>query len=154
MRNNAEMPAAPRLHPFILPLTLAGALPFMGCALAVWLHFPLSFDPAYVAVVYAAVILSFLGGIQWSFFLQEPAPQAWVILVSNLLALQGWVSVLLFAVNPVDICIFQALGFLIALSVDGGLYRRGFIPKYFFRLRQVITFIVVLSLLIIAVPKL
>ncbi|ESQ75286.1 DUF3429 domain-containing protein [Asticcacaulis sp. AC402] len=135
------------LHPFVTPLTLAGALPFLGCSLAAWRLLQLPFDPAYAAVVYAAVILSFLGGIQWSFFLTEPAPKAWIIIISNLLALQGWGVVLLFTASPSGACIVLALGLCIALWVDGNLCRQGFLPENFYRLRQLTTALVVPCLL-------
>jgi Protein of unknown function (DUF3429) len=138
------------LHPLVPALMLAGAIPFVGCAVGAWRLWALPFDPAYVAVVYGAVILSFLGGIQWGLFLQPKVPKAWVIVSSNGLALLGWMSVLLFSRSPGDICVFQALCFLTALWIDNDLRGKGFLPERFFRLRQLITAIVVPSLLITA----
>ncbi|ESQ82299.1 hypothetical protein AEAC466_18300 [Asticcacaulis sp. AC466] len=147
----SNLSAEPRLHPLIAPLTLGGALPFIGCAIGAWRLWPLSFDPAYVAVVYGAVILSFLSGIQWSTFLQGAVPKPWVIVASNLIALLGWVCVLLFSAHPAGVCLCLAIGFLFALWVDSRLSRGGFIPERFFRLRQIITTIVALCLAITAV---
>jgi len=138
------------LHPLMLTLTLAGGLPFLGCAVGAWRIWPLPFDPAYVAVIYSAVILSFLGGIQWSACLRAPKMNAVTVISSNLLALLGWAAVLIFSVNPVEVCLFMLLGFLYALWVDSGLHRQALIPEAFFRLRLLITAIVVTCLLITA----
>jgi hypothetical protein len=146
-------PSEPDLHRLVVPLTLAGALPFIACAVAAWRPWPLSFDPVYAAVVYAAVILSFVGGIQWATFLNGPTPKAWVIIASNLLALQGWVSVLLFTASPAGTCLFMAFGLLVAVWVDSRLYLQGFLPKNFHRLRKLITAIVVVCLVVTAAAR-
>ena len=138
------------LNPLVATLTLSGAIPFIACAVWAWRLWALPFDPAYVAVVYGAVILSFLGGIHWGLFLQPKVPKAWVIVSSIVLTLLGWMSVLLFSNGPGDICIFQALCFLMALWIDNDLRANGFISEPFFRLRQIITAIVVPSLLVTA----
>ncbi len=58
---------------------LAGLLPFLGCTALVFL----SGDDAQVAVVvealYAAVILSFLGGARWGIEIQRETPRAKII---------------------------------------------------------------------------
>ena len=58
---------------------LAGLLPFLGCTGLVFL----SGDDAQVAVVvealYAAVILSFLGGARWGIEIQRETPRAKII---------------------------------------------------------------------------
>lgn len=87
------MPRAP------LVLTLAGLLPFLGGASAIaWYDGEIARQAGaqLVLLVYAAVILSFLGGVRWGVEMKaHPArPALGVMAVSVLGALTGWGLVL------------------------------------------------------------
>jgi Protein of unknown function (DUF3429) len=66
-------------HLLARALTLAGAIPFVALALAVWIA-PAAYHAQVgnALIAYAAVILSFLGGIQWggAVALAESAPKS------------------------------------------------------------------------------
>ena len=86
----------PALNPAALRLRYAGLLPFIAGAALVWLVYP-EVQP-YVTLslaAYAAVVLSFLGGIHWGLaFRQEvpsPGPYAWGVVPS----LVAWVGVVM-----------------------------------------------------------
>jgi hypothetical protein len=143
-------PAFPRL------LTLPVATPFLASAAALWFA-----SPAYrgfasqVLVGYAAVILSFLGGIQWGLALNliETAPKSarTMFALSVVPSLLAWAMLLLPAAR--ERVMVAVLLFAFVWVIDAMLYLQKLIPPWFFRLRGVITTIVVLSLLI-ALPKL
>ena len=88
--------------PFIL--TLAGILPFLGTTLAMWLwqdQIGLLLTAGLWLLVYATMILSFLGGVRWGVEISRSEPPRWGQLsVSVLGALCGWALVMA-AFNPV-----------------------------------------------------
>lgn len=136
-------------------LTLAGAIPFVGLAFAVWIV-PAAYhvQVGNVLIAYAAIILSFLGGIQWggAVALAESAPKSaqtmWLLsVVPSLLA---WAMLFVPGSGArviVTICLFAFVW-----VIDALLHLQKLIPNWFFRLRTLITGIVITSLLI-ALPK-
>jgi Protein of unknown function (DUF3429) len=136
-------------------LTLAGAIPFVALAVSLWIA-PAAYHDlvANALITYAAVILSFLGGIQWgcAVSLVESAPKSaqtmW--LLSVIPSLLAWAMLFVPGAGAsvmVAICLFAFVWI-----VDALLHLQKLIPKWFFRLRTVITAIVITSLLI-AWPK-
>ncbi len=130
-------------------LTLAGAVPFLAAGLLVWLATPISPAQFGQAVTsYAAVILSFLGGIQWGTGLSiaGSAPKS----SRHLLMLSVVPSILacgILFIEPVSQRIYIAIGlFATVWSVDALLRLQGLIPTWFFRVRSIATAIVVASL--------
>ena len=135
-------------------LTLAGAVPFLAAGLLVWLATPIS--PAqfgHAVTSYAAVILSFLGGIQWGTGLSVAgsAPKS----SRNLLILSVVPSILacgILFIDPVSIRIYGAIGLFVAVwAVDALLRLQGLITDWFFRVRSLATGIVVGSLASISI---
>lgn len=139
------------IRPLAWALTLAGALPFLIATALLY-----AFDaaairvPAITALVtYAAVILSFLGGIQWGLCLREdPATE-----VDRVKAL-GWSvvpSLAAWGVLWLPSSLLQVFGAIVVLcatwAADGVLARRGIVPGWFFVLRSTITAIVGATLL-------
>ena len=141
-----------------LILTYLGALPFVfSVFLAINAHisFPeiLGGDIAYAAFKakalahsYAVVILSFLGGIYWGISLGEQVTRR-LYVVSNIIALSGWFSFIVFAQS--EGLIVTLVAFLVALWVDKKAYNRDMIPAWFWHLRIRITSIVCLCLLLV-----
>lgn len=136
-------------------LTLAGAIPFAALAISLWIA-PAAYrtDTSNALIAYAALILSFLGGIQWgvAVTLADAAPKSartmWLLAVVP--ALLAWAMLLVPGNNArviVAICLFAFVW-----VIDALLHLQKLIPDWFFRLRTVITLIVITSLLI-ALPK-
>ena len=136
-------------------LTLSGAIPFITCSAALWLA-----PPAYRAFAttvltgYAAVILSFLGGIQWGLAVNliDTAPKSarTMFLLSVVPSLLAWAMLLLPASSSriiVAMCLFAFVW-----VVDALLNLQKLIPPWYFKLRSIITIIVITSLAM-AVPK-
>jgi len=136
-------------------LTLSGAIPFITCSAALWLA-----PPAYrafattVLTSYAAVILSFLGGIQWGLAVNliDTAPKSarTMFLLSVVPSLLAWAMLLLPASSSriiVAMCLFAFVW-----VVDALLNLQKLIPAWYFKLRSIITVIVITSMAM-AVPK-
>ncbi len=86
---SSPSPAALRLGP-------AGLLPFVLGALLVWLVRP-DVQPYATAALsgYAAVIVSFLGGVHWGFAMRQPDPPAALLGWGVLPSLVAWVAVVM-----------------------------------------------------------
>ena len=136
-------------------LTLSGAIPFIACSAVLWLA-----PPAYrafattVLTSYAAVILSFLGGIQWGLAVNliDTAPKSarTMFLLSVVPSLLAWAMLLLPASSSriiVAMCLFAFVW-----VVDALLNLQKLIPAWYFKLRSIITVIVITSMAM-AVPK-
>ena len=91
--NRQKSPSGPSTLARVLGL--AGLLPFMAGAAAVWLVGPQDRLPAAALMAYAALIASFLGGIHWGLAMRDspvdPAQLLWGVSPSLL----GWLAVLL-----------------------------------------------------------
>ncbi|HMQ57405.1 MAG TPA: DUF3429 domain-containing protein [Rhizobiaceae bacterium] len=118
-------------------LTFAGALPFALGAFALAIGWQ---TPAVILAlkVYAATILSFLGGIRWALALHqtEPASATRDLALSVVPALAGWLA--FFAPEPVSFAVlavmFAAMGAWDSLTGAAA----GF-PDWFVRLRIQVT---------------
>jgi hypothetical protein len=139
-------------------LTYLGTIPFLFAALiglSPYLIIPdfIGGDIAYSGFKakalmhsYAVVILSFLAGIQWGISFQQDKPTR-LLLVSNVLAILAWLSLMAFATKFALSVLF--FGFIIALITDLLAHNNQLIPTWFWQLRQKASFIVCLSLLIV-----
>ena len=76
-------------------LGLAGLLPFMAGASAVWLIGPQDRLPAAALLAYAALIASFLGGIHWGLAMRDSPADAAQLLWGVSSSLLGWLAMLL-----------------------------------------------------------
>ncbi len=102
-------------------LGLAGLLPFMAGAAAVWLVGPQDRLPALALLAYAALIASFLGGIHWGLAMRDSPADATQLLWGVSPSLLGWIAVVL----PPRWGLLLAPATLIACySVDRQLYLR------------------------------
>lgn len=98
-----------------LGLTLAGLIPFAAAAALLWLYpgqLAGAANPGLVLIVYAAVILSFLGGVRWGAEINAQGsgglPRAPQMYLSMLGALAGWGAVLWAAAGQLDWPVFAA----------------------------------------------
>ncbi|MFO7582158.1 DUF3429 domain-containing protein [Guyparkeria sp.] len=121
----------------------AGLIPFVVPVLVVW------FEPAHaetaIAVqhAYAALILSFLGGIYWGLALaRQSAGWFWLSVLPSIWA---WPALLL---PPLAATLVLASGFALTFLLDGAARRRGKIPRWFHQLRLTLGTVAIVSLLL------
>ena len=86
-------------------LTLAGLIPFAGCAIGLALNTGL--DQLFIDLlsVYAAIIVSFLGGARWGAEHARGTPRRRSMVASNLLPVAAWLTFFL----PASLDRFQLL---------------------------------------------
>lgn len=131
-------------------LGLAGLIPFFTTAAALCLGETIhQFDATTALVAYAAVILSFLGGINWGAAIvdsntrQLPKRLFWSIVPS----LVAWVALLLQSLFSEAIALFTLLvAFVLQYLSDRHAVALGRLPPWFARLRIILTCGAVLSL--------
>lgn len=129
-----------------LLLGLAGLLPFVATAAAGWLA-PVAWQGVAIQafLYYAAVILSFLGGIQWGVAMSlEPAGGPGFrarILLSMAPSLIAWPALLL---HPVTAAWVLLVGFLLVRLHECGRASRELLPAWFQSLRHLLTAVVLL----------
>ena len=141
------MQLTPRLA---LILSLAGALPFIAGAAVLWAGPAVYASSALQAIItYAAVILSFLGGIQWGIGVSvaETAPRSAqsLFLLSVVPSLLSWAMLFIDGAGARLLVAIFLFGFV--WVIDALLHLQKLIPNWFFRLRCIITSIVIVSLL-------
>jgi len=131
-------------------LGYAGALPFGVCALAGVLDIQhAGLQTASLLLGYGAIILSFLGGLQWGRIAacdeaaQSPSAPVWLIW-SVIPSLVGWAG--LFLPSGLAAIVLSAC-FLVALIVDLKLIRAGVWAAWMYDLRLHLTAIAIASLL-------
>ena len=121
----------------------AGLIPFLVPLLVVW------FEPAHaeaaigVQHAYAALILSFLGGIYWGLALERQSGRG--IWLSVLPSLWAWPTLLM---PPVAATAMLAAGFALMFLLDRDARHRGWIRNWFYRLRLTLGSVAIASLLL------
>ncbi|MFN3867977.1 MAG: DUF3429 domain-containing protein [Hyphomicrobiaceae bacterium] len=146
-----------------LLLGLGGLIPFVALTAASWVLDRTLADFATRALVaYSAIILSFMGGVHWGVATVYSAPTAMtaapvagpstrLFLVSVLPALAAWPAALL--APSLAFAAFAAT-FLALLAFDLSVVRSGVMPKWYGRLRVMLTSVVVVCLVAAAVEGL
>ena len=130
-----------------LMLGLAGLIPFVAGAAAQWTRIPLLPSDAglKLAIVYGAIILSFLGGIRWGTAIgpYDQGRQTLEFSASVLGSLAGLAAVFLPNIPALALLIagFLMQGLWDVMSVDAGR-----LPHWFGRLRMILTAGAVVSL--------
>lgn len=146
MRAEAPLPPPARL------LGLAGLLPFVACALVVFLAEGWTRNLALQALAaYGAVILAFLGAVHWGFALAgSDGPAAWPRLIGGVLpALWAWAAI---AVLPASLaCLMLAVGLALTLAAEELALRRGLTIASYQGLRRLLTAVAAACLLASAV---
>lgn len=136
-----------RIPPAALLLGLGGLIPFIACAASVAADWPLPLidDPARALLGYAAVILSFLGGVRWGFALRmaDAGLQARAFALSVGPSIAAWLTLL--APTLMGLAAMPAL-FLMLGVADMRMTDIG-APIWYRRLRLLLTAIVVVALL-------
>ena len=105
-----------RLH----RLAYAGLLPFVAGSALVWMvHDDVHAYAALALSAYAALVLSFLGGLLWGLALREGAPASRSLEWGALLTLVAWPALLM---PPSSSLVILALGLLASYAIDRRLY--------------------------------
>lgn len=130
-------------------LTIAGAVPFAVATMALFAEGSNVRIPATVALItYSAVILSFLGGIEWGLALREEAgteaTRAMALGLSTVPSLAAW-AVLWLPTPRYQVGTALAI-FIFSWAADQWLSSRGLLPSWFVDLRTAITAIVAIIL--------
>lgn len=137
---------------WVIALTLTGGLPFMAATVMTAFGMNvLTLSGPDIAITYGAVIGSFLCGLHWGLVLGGRAQAQWLLILSNILCLLAWGGPLLALLGWKQAALgIEIIVFLSLLAVDTQLTRRGALSAAFFRLRVVITSLVVACLALVA----
>lgn len=125
-----------QIHPI---LGYAGLIPFVGLAFLTWQGWPQAY---FYLLTYAALILSFLGGVVWLATIQSN--QHWLIAVaSNVVMLLAWLAVIF---HESGWALSLIAGTMLAHFLVEKRYLRLIYDDSFFQLRKHLTYIAVLSI--------
>lgn len=136
-------------------LTYAGAVPFIVAATILLFGNMMGLGmyrglAAQGVTTYAAIIVSFLGGIQWGIGIatheQQPQTARSLFLLSVVPSLLAWAMLFLPATNARIIVAIFLVGFV--WIIDALLHLQKVIPTWFFKLRSIVTAIVTLTLIL------
>ncbi|WP_440465282.1 DUF3429 domain-containing protein [Psychrobacter sp. ASPA161_6] len=135
-------------------LTFAGTIPFIACAFLLMVDVvtvPILGSVANILSAYGLVIASFMVGTHWGNHLSLADDNKWAIrlpLYSNVIALGLWLGFLI--LSAVDFIWLLVIGFISLLVIDYSLHRAQIISHAYFKVRQYVTAIVVISLVVAA----
>lgn len=119
---------------------LAGLIPFAACTVAVWTSSPiLQVEGISLLLTYAAVILTFLGGIHWGKALagEHAGDLNWMRVGWSVTpSLVAWIAL---RMSPGFSIIIFIAAFAVAFLVDRHAVRAGFFPEWYLPLRKVLT---------------
>lgn len=106
--------------PLAQRLGYAGLLPFVLGALLIWVVLPEAHPYVTLALsAYAAVIISFLGGVHWGLAMRQDTPTATPLIWGVVPSLLAWTAVMMV---PASGLVIQGLVLLICYFVDRRLY--------------------------------
>ncbi|MBY0355403.1 MAG: DUF3429 domain-containing protein [Rickettsiales bacterium] len=128
-------------------LSIAGLVPFIGLTLT-QLATP-SPDTLHALLAYAAVILAFLGGIQWGIGMRidgDSKQSSWVMGLSIFPSLIAWAALL--QSSEILGILMAVAGLLSALAVDYYLHRMEVLTDWFWAMRWRISALAVSCLLL------
>ena len=148
---------ANRMPPEAKLLGAGGVIPLLaGAVMVSAVREPFGIPLIYPVLVYAAMILSFLGGIHWGFALAALARKGVELKAPRLLglsvlpALAAWVAALL---PPAYAAPFLAVGFAAVLLLDRKSDQLGYAPSWWMPLRFRLTMAVVTLLSLISIVE-
>ena len=139
-------------------LGLLGLLPFVTMTLLTVTDTSAGIDDTrFVLRTYGAVILSFLGGVQWGLAIRNSDGNARtrqgltpILTVSIVPSLIGWAGLLVEELLGFGLLI---IGFVLVLISDVRAVNKGIAPRWYLRLRYPLTAIVISCLTITAIYK-
>jgi hypothetical protein len=135
-------------------LTFAGTIPFIACAFLLMIDVvtvPILGSVANILSAYGLVIASFMAGAHWGNHLSLADDNKWAVrlpLYSNVIALGLWLGFLILSTS--SFIWLLVIGFISLLVIDYSLHRAQIISHAYFKVRQYVTAIVVISLVVAA----
>jgi len=140
------MVAAAKVPPVAARLGYAGLIPFVICSAMLWfVDQPLLEYMSDALLLYAAIILSFMGAIHWGLGIANAdAPSARLLVISVIPPLIAWFAA--FLPTPVQLSVLY-LTFAALCVFDSREARAGRAPSWYPRLRVPLTVVVVVSLI-------
>lgn len=129
-----------------LLLTYLGTLPFLIASMFLYLQEQslLGMPIMMFITTYSSIIISFLAGRLWGLSLSDHNQRPTFFLLSNIITLAGWASILFFATKL--IFVVHIFLFLILLLVDHWLHRNNLIQSDHFAERITASIVVILAL--------
>lgn len=132
-----------------LVLGLLGLIPFISPVIAILIPY----DPFEMGmrafhmmlVTYAALIASFLGGVRWGNALEKPHRHGLDFTISVVPSLIAWLALAM--PRPYDLMILLAVFLMLGIG-DVGLATRGHAPRWFGKLRVILTTGVTISIVL------
>jgi Protein of unknown function (DUF3429) len=144
-----EAQAAAPIPVSALALGLAGLLPFIAGALALWIPIPPLAPPDSLKLVvsYGAIVLSFLGGIRWGTAIgpYDGGRMSLEFSFGVLGSLAGLAAIFL---PPIPALTLLITGYLLQALWDVTSVEAGRLPQWFGKLRTILTGGAVLSLIV------
>ena len=139
-------------------LVLLGAVPFVAMTVAATIDTSVGVDSTrFVLRAYGAIILSFLGGIQWGLAIRNSGGNArtrqglnLMLTLSIIPSLIGWLALLVEEDLGFSLLI---VGFALALFSDVRAANRGIAPRWHLRLRYPLTAVVISCLTVTALYR-
>lgn len=130
-----------------IPFVIAAVLLMFGKPLGLGTYRPLALQGI---TTYAAVIVSFLGGIQWGIGIAthdvQPQSARSLFLLSVVPSLLAWAMLFLPPTSARVIVAIFLVGFV--WVVDGLLHIQQIIPAWFFRVRSIVSSVVIAALVL------
>ncbi len=119
-------------------LGLAGLIPFLACAIAVWSGVGwIQAEGLGLQLGYAAVIVTFLGGVHWGRALAPGAGPGWPGLIWSVTpSLIAWLALRMY---PTSGLLVLMAAFVLAFWIDRRAVKIGLFPEWYLALRQVLT---------------
>jgi hypothetical protein len=139
------------MPPITYALGVAGLIPFVACALGALSAGQWQAQALGALMGYAAVILAFLGGVQWGFVLtpqETPAARSITRLGLGVVpSLIGWAGLVLgqMALTELGLALMIA-GFAATVLTEQRWARLGMVPPAYLRLRWGLSVVVIMTL--------
>jgi Protein of unknown function (DUF3429) len=139
-----------------IPLTLLGLVPFIACGLLAVGHYPQSAELALVGLIdYAALMLSFAGGVHWGLALMPGTSRPSVRIAAGALPmLVAWAAVVIaqMIAPTVALCLL-ILGYLATVLAEHRAAQRFLIPSNYVWLRWAFTGVAVVMMVMVLVLR-
>lgn len=147
------------MPPLAILLAIAGVIPVIGCGLGALGRGGFADQLLLALVGYGAVMLSFVGGMQWGVALQPAAAaaaQRWRLILAVLPPLLGWAALLVRLALPNWIALaLLAAGFIGTMIVEQQAMQRGLpMPSGYLWLRWGLTVVTAAMLITVLTVRL
>lgn len=128
-------------------LTYLGSIPFIffTCLKLFEIRYFLGIATSLFLITYTAIISSFISGIHFAYAISQNKMTSRLLISSNIISLFSWVALLL---NLKPALVIVLLCYLCNVIIDFFAYQSRIIEKWFFDLRLIISFVVIICLVL------